>query len=660
MAEDSKKTEAEKKPASPKPPLLKQRGGIWTVIGLLLVGGIAVTWWHKNFNQPDKGDTPETVAAPRHLILISIDTLRADHLGCYGYERKTSPVIDKLAEEGVVFEQHFTCYPLTLPAHLTQLTGVSSLGHRVRDNLYHRLPDELGTLAEAMKADGFETGAFVSAHTMKSGSGIERGFDEYDDDGVRELEPGRVTIAERKAPETLQRAGDWIASQGADRFFCFIHLFDPHAPYVRRPGITDQFGEGDIAAYDGEIAFTDAEIGNFIERLRTLDVLKDTLLVITADHGEGLGEHGELTHGYYCYDTTTHVPLIVRGAPGIKAGTRVKGIVRNYDLAPTLAEVMQLKDERIKKQAHGVSLLPQMKEPDKDPGYTAFIETHYGWLNANWAKVRGLRTSNGLTLFSGPDAFHVGADQGARVQDNEAVRAARDEITRLMNAWVPPRKGSIQPREGAAGSPYPGEIPVAQNFDPESLNDTANLPSPFTMVEALHNYQRAELALDEQKFAEAAQILRAVLGDHPDFVMAQRLFAATLQAMLRASPDEFGMEDGRRLTREALRALDAVVAHSSKHNQPEAVKSANLNRALLYAWVDDVDRVRELAEESSDPRLRWMWVLTRFRTGEANLADEAAQIIEELPFTGAAKESARRHLDAIQSNEPIRLAPWER
>jgi arylsulfatase A-like enzyme len=649
----------DEKGKAPGPPFFKQRGGIWTVIGLLLVGGIAVTWWHKNFNQPDNGDKPETATAPRHLIVISIDTLRADHLGCYGYGRKTSPVIDKLAEEGVVFEQHFTCYPLTLPAHLTQFTGVSSLGHRVRDNLYHRLPDELGTLAEAMKADGFETGAFVSAHTMKAGSGIERGFDEYNDDGVRELEPGRITIAERKAPETLQLAGDWIAGQGADRFFCFIHLFDPHAPYVRRPGITDQFGEGDIAAYDGEIAFTDAELGKFIERLRTLDVLKDALVVITSDHGEGLGEHGELTHGYYCYDTTTHVPLIVRGAPGIKAGTRVKGIVRNYDLAPTLAEVMQLRDGRIKKQAHGVSLLPQMKEPENDPGYSAFIETHYAWLNANWAKIRGLRTRDGLTLFSGPDAIHLGADQGAPVKNDEAVRAARDEITRLMDASVL-RKGELKPRESSAGSPYPGEVPVAQTFHKESLNDTANLPSPLSMVEALHIYQRAELALDEEKFAEVAQMLRAVLGDHPHFVMAQRLLAATLQAMMRGNPYAIGVEEGRRMTREALRALDAVVAHSLKHNQPEAVRAANLPRALLYAWLDETDKLLELADESNDPRLRWMWLLARYRTGEANLEEEAAQMFDELPFTGAAKESARRHLDAIQSNEPIRLAPWER
>src|SRR5690606_24858220 len=216
--------------------------------------------------------------------------------------------------------------------------------------------------------------AFVSAHTMKTGSGIERGFGHYDDEEVRTLQPGRLTVSERPAPRTLELAGDWIASQGADRFFCFVHLFDPHAPYVRHEGITERFGDDTRALYDGEIAFTDAAIGRFVERLRTLGVLDQTLLVMTADHGEGLGDHGELTHGYYCYDTTTHVPLIIHGAPGIQAGTRIPHIVRNYDLAPTLVELMQLKDETIKKQAHGQSLVAVMKDPATDPGLEVFVE----------------------------------------------------------------------------------------------------------------------------------------------------------------------------------------------------------------------------------------------------------------------------------------------
>src|SRR5690606_27377986 len=141
-------------------PVLKRRGGIWGVIGLLLVAGIVAVSVIKYM---DKGEgenpPPEQVTPPRHLLVISIDTLRADHLGCYGYGKPTSPSIDALAKEGVLFENHYTCYPLTLPAHLTQLTGVSTLGHRVRDNLYHQLPSELATLPETMKVQGFRTGA---------------------------------------------------------------------------------------------------------------------------------------------------------------------------------------------------------------------------------------------------------------------------------------------------------------------------------------------------------------------------------------------------------------------------------------------------------------------------------------------------------------------
>jgi arylsulfatase A-like enzyme len=647
---------------APKTPrnLFQRKGGIWTVLGLLLVGGIAFLWWQKYYGDTKPDPEPEAPSAPRHLLLISIDTLRADHLGCYGYEKGTSPNIDALAKDGVLFERHYSCYPLTLPAHLTQFTGVSSLSHRVRDNLYHRLPDELGTLSESFKADGFRTGAFVSAHTMKSGSGLERGFDVYDDVEVLAPAQGKLTIAERKAPRTLQLAGDWIAAQGAERFFCFIHLFDPHAPYERHAG-TDAFGSDTTALYDGEIAFTDAELGKFLDRLRKLDVFKDTLIVLTADHGEGLGEHGELTHGYYCYDTTTHVPLIIRGAPGIKAA-RVPHVVRNYDLAPTLAEIMQLKDGRIKKQAHGVSLRPQMLDPATDPGLAAYVESHYAWLNANWAKIRGLRSKEGLALFSGDETLYLPGDQSKPTEGADSTRAARDEITRLMNAWLPPRKGASQPRESHAGSPYPGEVATAQSFDPESLNDSSGLPSPHEMKAVLRAYQQAELAYDEEKFETCAAQLRDLLKQHPDFVMAQRLLAAVTQGMVKQQWRELGTERCIDLTVEAADALAATADHALRHDQPDAALAADLNRALLLAWLNDHVALAELADRTAEARIRWLAIIARYRATKEVALDESRALMPELQkkLGDDAVKSAQEHLSAMENGQPILLAPWER
>lgn len=641
----------------PQPGLFNRRGGVWSWIGLALVLGILGLWIYNSFYKDSAEPEPTPTAAPRHLILISIDTLRADHLGCHGYANARTPVIDKLAADGAMFERHYTCYPLTLPAHLTQFTGVSSLGHRVRDNLYHRLPDELGTLAEAMRDDGFKTGAFVSAHTMKAGSGLERGFDVYDDVEVRALKQGQLTIPERKAPRTLQLAGDWISRQGAERFFCFIHLFDPHAPYDRHEGLSR--GDDAIARYDGEIAFTDAALGAFLERLRTLDVLKDALVVITADHGEGLGQHGELTHGYYCYDSCTHVPLIMHGAPGVKAGTRVPHIARNYDLAPTLADIMQLKAEPLRKQAHGVSLHATLKDPSQDPGLSAFVESHYAWLNANWAKIRGLRTKEGLALFAGEEALWLPGDQSAPASNDAALRDARDEITRLMGAWLPPRKGRAIPREAVGGSPYPGEVPVEQSFDPESLNDTRDLPSPHTLKHVLRAYQEAELDYDDQKFEACAGKLRRLLAEHPAFAMAHRLLAAVLQGLVTSNWRELGRNKAAAYTREAATALGASARHSARHGQTTAALAADLNRALLLAWIDDVDQLALLARDTGDDRVAWLLLLARYRIGEAGSIDDAIALHARLNLAGDSKAAADAHLAAMEKGQSIALAPWE-
>lgn len=649
---------------APKPPMAQRRGGIWSVLGVLLVGAIAIVAYQKYFTKPAEPEPTPKGNAPKHLILISIDTLRADHLGAYGYKRPISPTIDAIAAEGAVVERHYSCYPLTLPAHLTQFTGVSTLGHRVRDNLHHRLPDELRTLAESLKAGGLSTGAFVSAHTMKAGSGLERGFDVYDDATVRELQAGKLTISERKAAETLKLAGDWVAGRGSDSFFCFVHLFDPHAPYLEHNDLGLDLPADNTGRYDGEIAYTDRELGKFFKRLKDIGVYEDALIVITADHGEGLGEHGELTHGFYVYDTTTHIPLILRGR-GVKPATRVTGITRNYDLAPTLLELMGAKDEALTKQFHGVSLVPMLSDPAKDLGLTAFIESHYAWLNANWAKLRALRTKDGLAQFSGDRAELV--DGTGQTQDSSAKRgedlvSARTEITRLMNAWVPPRKGTLQVREPVAGTPYYGEAAVAQSFEPESINDTHNLPSTLAMKEVLRAYQEAELAYDEQRFETCQDRLRTLIAAQPDFVMAHRLLAAVNQALVRNEWRTRGRAAAMALTREAANSLQVVARIASEQNQPEAALSARRNLLLLAIWLDDADLAKAGAS-AGDPRSVWLSLLGEYRLASQEARAEIALRADAIDLAAAFDAESAKYWaqvrEAMKRGEELKLAPWE-
>jgi arylsulfatase A-like enzyme len=661
-------TEPTPKPGPfPRPPITQRRGGIWTVVAVLLVFGMLFVW----FNQRDSGSTDDqdkrAGEAPRHLLVISIDTLRSDHVGAYGYDRNTTPGLDALAAEGVLFERHYTSYPLTLPAHLTMVTGVSPLGHRVRDNLYHRLPDEHTTLAEILGKQGFRTGAFVSAHTMRGGSGVERGFEVYDDDGVRELQPGRLTITERRAPETLERAEQWVRSIGGERFFMFVHLFDPHAPYMHHSGITEEFGDDDVARYDGEIAFTDQQLSRFFTVLRELGVFDDTLIVITSDHGEGLGDHGELTHGYYCYDPTTRVPLIMRGVPGIKGGTRVPGVVRNYDLAPTLLEIMAVKSEAMEKQAHGVNLMPMMKEPDKDLGLSAYIESHYAFLNTQWAKLRAWRTKDSLTVFSGADVHHFrGDDLDTDVAADHAddVRAARDEITRLMGSWRPPQPdGDRALREAEAGSPYPGETPIAQDFDPEDLNDTNDLPSPHAMKHVLRAYQTAELAYGDEKFESAAAMLRELLQDYPDFILGHRLLAAANQSLMIEQARRADRATLRGYGAEAIASLRVAVTHALAHDQPESALANARALVLIALWVDDAQAEADMLEKFDDPSLQWLGILGEYRradsAGRAEIAERAAEVRERAELSTRAAAEADAHLRVMRAGDRLVLAPWE-
>jgi arylsulfatase A-like enzyme len=663
----SEPTQQPSPPAPPRPPITQRRGGIWTILALFMVGGMLFVWWNQQQRESTQDTETRQRQAPRHLLVISIDTLRADHMGSYGYDQPTSPGLDALAAEGVLFERHYTSYPLTLPAHLTMLSGVSPLGHRARDNLYHRLPDEHTTLAEVFSEQGFRTGAFISAHTMRAGSGIERGFDVYDDDDVRELQPGRLTITERRAPGTLERAEQWVRSIGGERFFMFIHLFDPHAPYVHHHGITEEFGDDDVARYNGEIAYTDQQLSYFFNVLREIGAFDDTLIVITSDHGEGLGDHGELTHGYYCYDPTTRVPLIMRGVPGIKQGTRVPGIVRNYDLAPTLLEIMDVPSTSLGKQAHGVSLMPMLKDPEKDMGLTAYMESHYAYLNTQWAKLRALRTRDGLAVFSGPDAHYFldnDLDTDVAEDHSEAIVEARAEITRLMNSWLPPRQGQDDAlREAEAGSPYPGETPIAQDFNPENLNDTNDLPSPHAMKHVLRAYQTAELAYGDEKFESAAAMLRELLGDYPDFVLGHRLLAASNQSLMIERARRADRESLHALGREAISSLRVAITHAMAHDQPESALANARSLMLIALWIHDDQAQADMLEMFDDASLQWLGILGEYRraaTGaRAEVAERAAGVRDRADLSTRAAQEADAHLAVMRAGDRLVLAPWE-
>ena len=266
----------------------------------------------------------------RSVVLISIDTCRADHLSCYGFDRQTTPNIDTVAKQGTLFTRAHSTNSSTLPAHSSMLTGTNPPYHGVHDNKNYRLGDDNVSLAEILCEQGYRTAAFVSTFVLKAQFGLDQGFETYDDQ-VTGAE-GKLFVNERKAGATNQRALDWLDDHGQEPFFLFLHYFDPHTSYSPPEPFASRYSD---APYAGEIAYTDHCIGQVIEKLKSLGIYDSTLLVITSDHAESLGEHGEPTHTYFIYQSTIHVPLIIK-APGCAPQQIHEGLVSIVDVAPTV------------------------------------------------------------------------------------------------------------------------------------------------------------------------------------------------------------------------------------------------------------------------------------------------------------------------------------
>lgn len=335
--------------------LNKKRPFLWReliVLGVILLLIVRTIWFFPRTNWSIKdirrtGTVGKnvrrrdiTVEDVRHIVLISIDTCRADHLGCYGYSRKTSPNIDTLAAESVLFNHAVAPVPITLPSHSSMLTGTIPPYHKVRDNSSYRLAAANVTLAEILKDNGFVTGAIIGAFVLDSQFGLDQGFDTYNDNLLKKQMSKLFHFAnECRAEDVTYAANTWLEKHRDDKFFLFLHYFDPHFPYEPHERFSFKtypfFTSTTKDLYDGEVAYTDHCIGQVIKKLKNLGLYDSTMIVLTSDHGEGLGEHSELSHAYFIYHSTLHVPLIIK-MPRWPEGEIIDNVVGIIDIVPTV------------------------------------------------------------------------------------------------------------------------------------------------------------------------------------------------------------------------------------------------------------------------------------------------------------------------------------
>ncbi len=446
-----------------------------------------------------------------NVLLITMDTTRADHLGCYGYQSAKTPTIDRLASEGILFENAYCQIPITLPSHASILTGLYPPHHGIRLNGPYALPAEIPTLASILKSQGYATGAFVSAPVLSSQFGLNRDFDRYDDEVLNDP----LGHADRRAGATLERAQAWLKTNRQSPFFLWIHFFDPHFPYAPPEPFASQFRE---KPYDGEIAYVDSVVADLLSHLEREGRIESTLIVLTADHGEGLSEHGEFTHGLFAYDTTLHVPLIFRIPKGSKeaerewkSGTRSSSPAQSADVLPTVLEIVGVDAPE---SLDGRSLLRAAELTKR----RLYAETLYP-LSFGWCPLRSAREGN-LKYIHGakPQLFDLSSDPGELTN----LFAQREDSTLDLRNWI--ENVSIkEARASARSSATSQNLSAIQGLG--YLGSSASkvpsqswvsLPDPVDRLKIFDAVNAARSEDNEGRSAEAVAELEPYLREEKD------------------------------------------------------------------------------------------------------------------------------------------------
>src|SRR5262245_22339298 len=380
--------------------------------------------------------TPSTAVTGRPIVLVTIDTLRADRLGSYGSTRNLTPALDRFAETASQFTAAVTQVPITLPAHASILTGLHPARHGVRTNDGFRLAAGVPTIAEAVQRRGYATGGFIGGYPLQASYGLARGFDRYGGGFLK-----KAGAVERPADAVVDAALGWIESHRSQPFLVWLHLFDPHSPYAPPPPFAAAHAG---APYDGEVAYTDAAIGRLVDRLRQLELFGRSTVIVVADHGESLGEHGERTHGTFLYDATIRVPLLIKLPDGTAA--RTIGVpVETTDLAPTMAAMADASLGDV----DGCSLLPLLRGAAGDAERPAYAESYYQNVLLGWSPLRAVRTGH-WKFIEAPrrelyDLQNDPAERLNHVDDHAALAAG-------LQRALPASEDAVQAGRGSAAA----------------------------------------------------------------------------------------------------------------------------------------------------------------------------------------------------------------
>ncbi len=534
---------------------------LWSALGLLIVFSGGLWWRHTAKRTADTG--------PLNVVLITLDTTRADHLGCYGHSGGATPNVDRLAAGGVRFAQCMSAAPSTLPSHATILTGLYPHVHGVRDNVGFRLGRGHRTLAEALQDAGYRTAAFVAAIVVGRDTGLDQGFETYDDTGDRH---------ERRADEVCDRAIQWLEAHAGGEFFLWVHLFDPHAPYNPPEPYRGRFAQ----PYTAEIAFADAQVGRLVEALRRLGLDRKTLFVVTADHGEGLGEHGEETHLYFVYDTTMSVPLVMHCPGRLPEGVVVASQTRTVDIMPTILAIVGAPAES---GVQGTDLRSRMRHPSEATDLPACGESLGAQFVFGTAPLRCLRVNGWKYIHAPrPELFHVREDpreqRNLATAEPDRLAVMREQLRTIIaqsplpgaDAMSRPDQETLEKLHSlgyvAGGAPVlPSSQTELDRFDPVGED-------PKDHLESIALMGQGTLFLQTGRLQEAEAVYRRLVEAFPQSVdltlrLARSIFLqnrleeaiAIYRTLLERHPDSSEVQYGLGKLLERLGRLDEAADH---------------------------------------------------------------------------------------------------
>lgn len=533
------------------PPRARRGRALAVAAGLLVVlAAAAVLWSFRSGSRDGLGRLPSGISpADLDLVVVTLDTTRADRIGCYGArEAALTPHLDALAARGILFENAVSPMPLTLPAHCTLFTSRYPGAHTVRDNGGYKLPADAVTLAEVLKEHGYRTGGFVAAYVLDHKWGIAQGFDRYFDDfDLKAQKSVSMGDIQRRGDEVVAKAFEWLDGVKSERFFAWIHLYDPHAPYAPPEPYASRYA---AHPYNGEIAWTDELVGRIVSGLDRLGVTSHTLVAVLADHGESLGEHGENGHGYFVYEPVSHIPLIVAGPYAAMDGRRVAEVVRTVDVAPTLLDLMGARGALASAQGRSLVSTIAASVPSPGPGSasaaeaaprdarspsgaeserdrdTGYSEAYYARFHFGWSELRAVRTRRWHFIEAPtPELYDLESDRG----ETANLAAARpDVVAQLRDVLADYERASI-PAHGATAPIEEDEETLRKlaalgyaggRSSQDSDRSFRDLPDPKDRIGIYNLMNQAREAIQAEHDDEAAGLLAQVLRGDPEVIDA--------------------------------------------------------------------------------------------------------------------------------------------